>query len=405
MSEFTEHNKDRVKKLVGYFKGLMDGRNGTELLNEFQILETKFIPLDVVQLFDVVFEMETNMDKIKIASNKLFNILFKTLSEYPEFDYPKNSIIKILTDNNRGVWNELRETRKFIKEINQQQSKKTIDSLLDHFNNIEAFTSHYTIKENIIFPEIENIWANNKCLKLIWSFQDDIRRNIKKTIAILKPPEFDLKSFNQISSKLYFNINTIIFREEKVLFPVMYETLSNDIFQKMLAQINEFEMKYVKCNIELESTETSNNKDSLSLDDDNKTIKFGTGEMTIEQIEMVFNHLPVDLTFVDENNRVKYFSTPKHRIFPRTKGVIGRLVQDCHPHESVDVVNDIVSSFKSGEKDLASFWIKMGPNFVLIKYFAVRDKNGLYKGVLEVSQEISEIRNIEGERRLLDWEE
>ena len=118
----------------------------------------------------------------------------------------------------------------------------------------------------------------------------------------------------------------------------------------------------------------------------------------------MFNHLPVDITFVDENNKVKYFSTPKKRIFPRTKSVIGRDVHNCHPPESVHIVEQIVESFKSGKKDVASFWINMKGELLLIQYFAVRDENGNYKGVMEVSQEISEIRNLQGENRLLDWE-
>ena len=102
--------------------------------------------------------------------------------------------------------------------------------------------------------------------------------------------------------------------------------------------------------------------------------------------------------------RFGIFSTPKDRIFPRTVGIIGRTVLDCHPHESADVVGRIVESFKSGEKDDASFWLQMGPEFILIRYFAVRDPEGIYKGVLEVSQEISDLKKLEGERRLLDWE-
>ena len=121
-------------------------------------------------------------------------------------------------------------------------------------------------------------------------------------------------------------------------------------------------------------------------------------------MEAIFNHLPVDITFVDADNTVKYYSSPKHRIFPRTKAIIGRKVQNCHPPESVGVVERIVEAFRSGEKDEANFWIQMGPKFVLIRYFAVRDEQGTFMGTLEVSQEISELRALEGERRLLDWE-
>ena len=133
-------------------------------------------------------------------------------------------------------------------------------------------------------------------------------------------------------------------------------------------------------------------------------IDLHTGYLLPEQIRWMLNHLPVDITYVDENNKVKYFSSPKKRIFPRTNAIIGRDVKNCHPPESVHVVENIVEAFRNGEKDKAEFWIKMNNEFILIQYFAIRDESGVYKGVIEVSQEVSEIRALEGEQRLLDWE-
>ena len=132
-------------------------------------------------------------------------------------------------------------------------------------------------------------------------------------------------------------------------------------------------------------------------------IHLPTGVLSVEQFNLIFNHLPVDMTFVDENDTVRFFSNPPHRIFPRTAAIIGRKVQFCHPPESVHVVEDIVNAFRAGEKDVASFWIHMGSKFVLIQYFAVRNAAKEYKGTLEVSQEISEIQSLTGDRRLLDW--
>jgi DUF438 domain-containing protein len=162
-----------------------------------------------------------------------------------------------------------------------------------------------------------------------------------------------------------------------------------------LQGLSDIKLAYTKIPISIKS---ENSTTSLSGD-----IDLETGLVSVEQIKLIFNHLPVDITYVDENDEVKYFSTPKHRIFPRTIAVIGRKVHHCHPPESVHIVEKIVESFKNGSKDEAAFWIKMGPHFVLIKYFAVRDAQKNYKGVLEVSQEVSGIRALEGERRLLDW--
>jgi DUF438 domain-containing protein len=118
----------------------------------------------------------------------------------------------------------------------------------------------------------------------------------------------------------------------------------------------------------------------------------------------MLTHLPVDLTFVDENDRVAYYSEGPERIFPRSPAIIGREVRNCHPPKSVHLVNQILDAFKSGSRDTAEFWIELGGKFIYIRYFAVRDKTGYYRGCLEVSQELTKIRKLEGQQRLLDWE-
>ena len=393
MSEFTENYRKRVEKLTAFAQGLLNGEKGNKLLDELGILEPVFQAKDTLLLFDNLFETEKDIEKIKVVSNKLFNILFKNLTDHPEYSYPKDSILSVLLEDNQGLKALLNDTKVYIKQINKTPEASHYQYLITKIEQLQAFMEHYSVKENIIFPEIEKKWANYQCVKLMWSFHDDIRRNIKKVLEILQADVFDLKLFNQVSSKMYFNIHTILFREEHVLFPIMSETFETELLDKMTEQLDEFTLLFVK----------SQKKSSKTKQSNTQTIQFSTGEVSIEQAELIFNHLPVDITFVDENDTVKFFSTPKHRIFPRTTSIIGRAVQNCHPHESVEIVNKIVASFKNGEKDVASFWLHMGPKFVLIQYFAVRDENKAYRGVLEVSQEISEIQKLEGERKLLDW--
>jgi DUF438 domain-containing protein len=129
-----------------------------------------------------------------------------------------------------------------------------------------------------------------------------------------------------------------------------------------------------------------------------------TGRMTLEQINLMLTHLPVDLTFVDENDRVAYYSEGPERIFPRSPAIIGREVRNCHPPKSVHMVNKILDAFKSGARNSAAFWIELGGKFIYIRYFPVRDTDGHYRGCLEVSQDLTEIRKLEGQNRLLDWE-
>ena len=133
------------------------------------------------------------------------------------------------------------------------------------------------------------------------------------------------------------------------------------------------------------------------------TFKTETGELDFDQLVLLLNALPVDLTFVDAENQVRYFTRPKDRIFPRSPAVIGRNVDNCHPPESVHVVHEIIEAFRAGTQDTATFWIKVKERMILIQYFALRDADGEYKGVLEASQDITEIKSLEGERRLLHF--
>jgi len=134
-------------------------------------------------------------------------------------------------------------------------------------------------------------------------------------------------------------------------------------------------------------------------------LQFETGSLSKEEIEAILNSLPVDISFVDANDAVKYFNKAEKRIFVRTKAVIGRKVQLCHPQKSVHIVNKILETFKTGKKDVAEFWITMNNQLIHIRYFAVRDKNGKYLGTLEVTQDLTDLKKIEGQNRLLDWQE
>ena len=135
-----------------------------------------------------------------------------------------------------------------------------------------------------------------------------------------------------------------------------------------------------------------------------KKIFLDQGGLSLEQVNLMLTHLPVDITFVDENDRVAYYSAGKERIFPRSPAIIGRHVQKCHPSKSVHIVEKILEEFKAGRRDSSEFWLQLEDKFIHIRYFVVRDSEGNYKGTIEVSQDLTDIKKLEGEKRLLDWE-
>lgn len=398
MSEFTNHKETRVLQLVKLFEGILKGEYLGQLVADNKKLIESVIPSDIISLVDKLVLMKIPMDGLKRGINKLLNLLYKTLLEHPYYPPAKESYLGCLVENNRLLDEKLKLLKPKIKELNNSIENEGLKSeLVKLFTEIEKFSAYYLIKENILFPVIEKHIPEFRCLSVMWSFHDDIKRNLKAAIEELSKPKFDVKVFNRLIGDFYFNTYAIKFREERLLYPLVQEVVPEVILNSLFTESLEIGLPYYQPKI-VESIVTEHKTTENRID-------LETGNLSVEQIKLLFNHLPVDITFVDENDKVVYFSTPKKRIFPRTKSVIGRDVHNCHPPESMHVVEEIVDSFKKGKKDVASFWIDKKGNKLLIQYFAVRNEAGNYKGVIEVSQEISEIQNLKGEKRLLDWED
>jgi DUF438 domain-containing protein len=197
----------------------------------------------------------------------------------------------------------------------------------------------------------------------------------------------------------------MIYKEEKILFPMSLETLDEKDWAAVKRGEEEIGYAWIIPGTEwkpsLDAAEIpALPKDRMSLG----RIELSTGALTPAQVDLLLKNLPVDITFVDEKDTVLYYSATAERIFPRSAAIIGRKVQNCHPPQSVHIVNRILKSFRAGERDAAEFWIELEGKFVLIRYLAIRDEHRGYKGCLEVSQDVTTIRRLEGEKRLLDWE-
>jgi DUF438 domain-containing protein len=196
----------------------------------------------------------------------------------------------------------------------------------------------------------------------------------------------------------------MIYKEENILFPLAMDTLSEDEWVRIKNESNDFGFSFASPKKKWKPVRIDVEGKVLDQGDEPSNegyVSFDSGLMSTEEINAVFNTLRFDLTFVDKDGAVKYFTMGKDRIFARPKAVIGRQVQNCHPPASIRIVEEIVADFKSGKKDHEDFWIHMGPRFVFIRYYAVRNEKGEYLGVLEVSQDIKPIQEITGEKRLL----
>lgn len=284
----------------------------------------------------------------------------------------------------------------FIKE----DSPDNINNLIEDINLLWDIDKHYSRKENLIFPYLEkyNITAPPK---VMWGVDDEIRALLKEIKLLLKDYRGNKDEVVEKIKHATKQIEEMIFKEESILFPMALETLTEDEWIEIYDESDEIGYAIISPDTEwkLKRVDVDRKEKNNSLKDG--YVKFETGILSSEEINQIFNAIPGDMTFIDKDDIVKYFSQDENRIFPRTKAVIGRSVQNCHPPASVHVVEKLLADFKSGKKDSEDFWIKMGDLYVLIRYFAIRDENGEYLGTLEFTQDIAPIRSIEGEKRLL----
>lgn len=263
-----------------------------------------------------------------------------------------------------------------------------LEEIAQHFKEAEK---HYLREENVLFPYLEKHGIEEPPA-IMWAEHDGIRQIKKEIINALK--EKDENKFDEKIKMLYEMLLKHYNKENKILFPTALKVISNEEWIKIRKEFDE--IGYC-CFIPTKMPKVEEKEKEVK-----GKIVLSTGNFTKDELEAVLNTLPIDITFIDKNDEVKYFNKSKDRIFVRTKAIIGRKVQQCHPQKSIHIVNKILNEFKKGNRDSAEFWVDMDGRKVYIRYFAVR-KNGEYIGTLEVTQDISKIRKIEGEKRLLDW--
>jgi len=213
------------------------------------------------------------------------------------------------------------------------------------------------------------------------------------------------KQLGEIAGVLRSFLSDHFFKENNILFPSALRVITNDEWEEIRKEFDEIGyccFTPLRLTVPRETKEVKKEETEESVKAE-KMLQFETGSLSEEEVEAVLDSLPVDISFVDKEDQVKYFNKAEGRIFVRTKAVIGRKVQQCHPQKSVHVVSSILEAFKAGKKDVAEFWIQMNDRLIHIRYLAVRDKSGNYLGTLEVTQDITNIKKIEGEKRLLDW--
>lgn len=405
MSEFINNRENRVQQLLAFSRGIMNGEDGSQLITAYHEAIDSMTPYDMLAMEDRQLQMGITPQAIKKDIEKVINVFFKSLAKYPWEKPGPDTFLGHLLQENEALKHKL----ELIKAVLLQYTGREAASfsvmkteLLPKFLELSEFEQHYVKKENILFPYLEKTWENYRPLTVMWSLHDDIRRTLKECIAVLEKIDSSWTEFVDVMGRYFFLAYGMLQKEDLIIYPVAAETLSAEAWEAMYRQSFEYPFPFITPPIKQETENRRQPADGSTAAAEGFSSE--TGQMSYEQVLLAFNHLPVDITFVDEHDKVRFFNRAKDRFFPRSPAIVGRDVKNCHPPESVHIVEKIVNEFKNGNRDTADFRIKMRGKYILIRYFAVRDEDGHYRGCLEVGQDITEIVTMTDEKRLLDWD-
>jgi hypothetical protein len=291
-----------------------------------------------------------------------------------------------------------------LKEGDLQALESKTPRLHHLIHHLKDSVKHYHREENVLFPYLEKHGVTQPPA-IMWMEHDQIRETEKQLYELVSNDEKTLmKNLDKII-KLVISLNELLsghfYKENNILFPTALNVIKASEWPVMRQEFDEigyccFTPTVPEMGKVIEEQQPPEKESSENI------VSFETGSIPKVALQAMLDTLPVDITFVDNQDRVRYFSNSPERIFVRSKAVIGRSVQNCHPQKSVHVVNQILDEFKDKKRDKAEFWINLKGQLIYIRYFAVRDTDGKYLGCLEVSQDLTEIKKIEGEKRLLD---
>lgn len=406
MSEHINNSQSaKQEALKEIIKRLHDGEPAEKLKKDFAKLIRNTSPEEIADMENALIKEGFPPEEIQRLCDVHAQVFEMSLKRVGKASKVPGHPIYTFLEENKEAKKILKDLVKAGKRVAKDQRSNTVIQEFNHLlERIQQIDIHYVRKENQLFPLLEAKQLTGPT-QVMWGKHDEIRDMLRDLKHIVES-----ESWNQIPQKVKSLANAIkrlIFLEEKILYPTSAKKLDDQEWAEIKRGEPEIGYAWVTpSNLWDASLATEPKTGPVTLDGQKstETLSLSQGRLTPEQVDLMLKHLPVDITFVDENDKVCYYSDTKERIFPRSPAIIGRAVQNCHPPKSVHIVDDIVQKFKAKKKDKAEFWIHAGEQFIHIRYFPVFDEKEQYRGVIEVSQEVAGIRALEGEKRLLDWE-
>ena len=391
----------RAEQLKGIIRKLHDGASVADVKAEFDALAEGIDSVEIARMEQALIAEGMPVEEVQRLCDVHVSVFKDSLDVAPEAtlaaDHPVDAYIRENAVATRLVA-ELRLALDELASETDAADRTTVLAVVSAgLEQLAQIDTHFTRKENQLFPVLENHEVVGPT-KVMWALDDDIRGRIKSARALVAAG--DVASLLATLPETLTMIDDMVYKEEKILFPTALGVVTDAEWATIAA--GDAEIGYAWVEGPAGEPARSAAAAATASDGGELLLPLPTGSLTLAQLDLLFRALPFDVTYVDENDRVRFYSEGE-RVFPRSPGAIGREVRNCHPSKSLDKVEQILSEFKAGTKDEAEFWIEMGPKFVHIRYFALRDADGAYKGCLEVVHDATHVRSLSGNRRIVDW--
>jgi DUF438 domain-containing protein len=398
MSELINNRRHKRELMKELIMELHQGKSVDEVKERFASLIEGVSPAEISAMEQSLIAQGLPVEEVQRLCDVHAAVFKGSLEEYHRAaaapQYASGHPVDTFKRENRQIEKLIEDSIiPAIESLKKSPDEEGKERLAKAFKQLWEIDKHYSRKENLLFPYLEKHGITAPP-KVMWGVDDEIRDLIKQ---LMGPSEGSSPEKLVATAQVAINrVKEMIYKEENILFPMALDTLTKEEWEQIAQESDD--IGYCLYQPEVVEQEASSQPAELISPGE---IRLETGVLNLEELTGILNHLPVDITFVDKDNIVRYFSQGKERIFARTKAIIGRKVENCHPPASVHVVEKLIADFKSGAKENEDFWLRLGDAYVYIRYFAVRDEKGEYLGTLEVTQNIAPIQKIEGEKRLV----
>mgnify|MGYP000883069988 FL=1 len=408
MSEYINNASQRKETLKGLIRDLHAGGDLEEIKTRFGRLVRDVSAVEIAQMEQELIDEGLPVEEVKALCDVHVAVFQQSLDaqESPETTSQGTGIkpghpVHTFKYENFAASEVLTLLEEAVKDLPDGNAWPRTQMHLEQLAEIEKV---YRRKENLLFPYLEKHGVSGPS-SVMWGIHDDVRAELRELRQATEAK--DQTRVQEILPPMAEAIRQMIYKEENILYPTSLRVLSDAEWAAIRDQSDEIGYCLIRPGDQWQPAEVADSAagagaEAAAAPAAGAQLPLDTGALSPEQINLVLKHLPIDVTFIDETDTVRYYSQGPDRIFDRTPAIIGRKVQNCHPPQSVHVVNRLLETFRNGERDVAEFWIQMGPKFVHIRYYAVRDGEGRYRGTIEVTQDIAPLRALEGERRLLD---